>query len=67
MQSWTEWRFTMATSAREIANAVEAIMKVLYLIEIDVNNPEYVLKYVKMTDPSVNALRRALSEMGSKG
>ena len=44
----------MATGVREVTNALEAIMNVLYLIEIDVNNPEHVLKYVKMTDPSVN-------------
>jgi len=57
----------MATSVREVANALEAIMNVLYLIEIDVNNPEYILKYVKMTDPPVNTLRKALSEMCATG
>jgi hypothetical protein len=57
----------MATSVREVANALEAIMNVLYLIEIDVDNPEHVLRYVKMTDPSVNTLRKALSEMCPTG
>jgi hypothetical protein len=53
----------MATSVREVAHTLEAIMNVLYLIEIDAKNPEHVLKYVKMTDPPVNTLGKALSEM----
>jgi hypothetical protein len=57
----------MATSVREVANALGAIMNVLYLIEIDVNNPNHILKYVKMTCPSVNTLRNLLNEMSAAG
>ena len=53
----------MATSVREIENAVEAIVNVLYLIEVDVGNPENVLNYVKMTDRPVTTLMRLVDEI----
>ena len=53
----------MATSVKEIENAVEAIMNVLYLIEVDVHNPEHLLEYVKMTDRPVTTLMRLVDEI----
>jgi len=53
----------MATSVKEIENAVEALVNILYLIETDVGNPENVLKYVKMTDQPMTSLMRLLDEI----
>ena len=53
----------MATSVKEIENAVEAIVNVLYLIEVDVDNRENVLNYVKMTDRPVTTLMRLVDEI----
>jgi hypothetical protein len=53
----------VATSLKEIENAVEAIVNVLYLIEVDVNNPENVLEYVKMTDQPMTTLMRLVDEI----
>ena len=53
----------MATSVKEIENAVEAIVNVLFLIEVDVGNPENVLNYVKMTDRPVITLMRLVDEI----
>ena len=53
----------MATSVKEIENAVETLVNVVYLIEIDVGNPENVLSYVKMTDRPITSLMRLLDEI----
>jgi hypothetical protein len=53
----------MATSVKEIENAVETLVNVLYLIEVDVGSPENVLKYVKMTDRPITSLMRLLDEI----
>ena len=53
----------MATSVKEIENALEAIVNVLYLIEVDVGNPENVLRYIKMTDRPITTLTRLLDEI----
>ena len=54
---------TMATSVKEIENALEAIVNVIYLIEVDVDNPENVLNYAKMTDQPITTLMRLLDEI----
>ena len=53
----------MATNLKDIENAVESIVNVLYLIEVDVHNPENVLEYVKMTDRPVTTLMRLVDEI----
>jgi hypothetical protein len=53
----------MATSVKEIENALEAIVNVIYLIEVDVGNPEHVLNYVKMTDRPITTLVRLPDEI----
>jgi hypothetical protein len=53
----------MATSVEEIENAVETLVNVLYLIEIDIDCPENVLKYVKLTDRPITSLMRLLDEI----
>jgi hypothetical protein len=58
-RKWEE----MTTSVRQMENAVQVIMNLNYLIEIDVSNPSRVLKYVKMSDPSVKTLSALLAEM----
>lgn len=57
----------MATSVTQVEDALEAMINLLYLIEIEVTNPAHVLKYVKMTDPSVTTLRNLLAEMYAAG
>jgi hypothetical protein len=53
----------MATSVKEIENAVEALVNILYLIETDESSPEQVVNYVKMTDRPMTSLMRLLDEM----
>ena len=53
----------MATSVRQFENALQVIINLHYLIEVDVSNPSHVLKFVRMTDPSVKTLTTLLSEM----
>jgi|HubBroStandDraft_5_1064220.scaffolds.fasta_scaffold371064_1 hypothetical protein len=53
----------MATSVKEIENAVETLVNVLYLIEIDAGSPENVLNYVRMTDRPITSLMRLVDEM----
>lgn len=57
----------MVTSVTQVEDALEAMINLLYLIEIEVTNPAHVLKYVKMTDPSVTTLRNLLAEMYAAG
>jgi hypothetical protein len=56
-------RIKMATSIKEIENAVEALVNVLYLIETDVSSSEQVVNYVKMTDRPITSLMRLLDEI----
>jgi len=57
----------MAISVVEIEDALEAIVNVLYLIEVDVDNPKHILEYLKMTDRPVTSLMRLLDEIRSAG
>jgi hypothetical protein len=57
----------MATSVRQFENALQVIINLHYLIEVDVSNPSHVLKFVRMTDPSVKTLTTLLSEMRATG
>jgi len=60
---WIESVLKMTTNVRQMENAVQVIMNLHYLIEVDVSNPSRVLKYVKMSDPSVQTLTTFLAEM----
>jgi hypothetical protein len=62
-----ERRTTMATSVRQFENALQAILNLHYLIEVDVSNPSHVLRFVKMTEPSVKTLTTLLTEMRATG
>jgi hypothetical protein len=53
----------MATSVKQFENALQVIINLHYLIEVDVSNPSHVLKFVRMTDPSVKTLTTLLTEM----
>ena len=53
----------MAVSVTQVEDAVESIMNLFYLIEIEVSNPAHVLKYVKMADSPLTTLQRLLDEM----
>jgi hypothetical protein len=57
----------MATSVKQFENALQVILNLHYLIEADFSNPSRVLRYVKMTDPSVRTLTTFLSEMRATG
>jgi hypothetical protein len=57
----------MATSVRQFENALQAILNLHYLIEVDVSNPSHVLRFVKMTEPSVKTLTTLLTEMRATG
>jgi hypothetical protein len=57
----------MATSVRQVANALEVIMNIHYLIEVDGSNRTHVLSYVKMTEPSIQTLTTLLTEMRATG
>jgi hypothetical protein len=57
----------MATSVKQFENALQVILNLHYLIEADVSNPSRVLRYVKMTYPSVRTLTTFLSEMRATG
>jgi hypothetical protein len=53
----------MATGVKQCKNALQAIMNLHYLIKIDVSNPSRVLRFVRITDPSVKILTTLLTEL----
>ena len=53
----------MATNVNDLEDAVEVIVNVLYLIEVDIASPENVLRYVKMTDRPITTLMRLVEEV----
>jgi len=57
----------MATSVKQGENALQVIMNIHYLIEADGSNPSRILRYVKMTGPSVTTLTTLLNEMRATG
>jgi hypothetical protein len=57
----------MRASVKQFENALQVIMNFHYLIEVDVSNPSHVLRFVKMTEPSVKTLTTLLSEMRATG
>jgi hypothetical protein len=45
---------------REFQNAIETLLNVFYLLELEANNPENVRRYLKLTDPAMESLLKIL-------
>jgi hypothetical protein len=57
----------MATGVKQCENALQAIMNLHYLIEVDVSNPSRDSRFVRMADPSVKTLTTLLTELRVAG
>jgi len=47
---------------------LETLLNVLYLLELEANNPEHVRRYLRLTDPAIETLLtifKAISESGN--
>jgi len=47
-------------SLREFQNAIETLLNVFYLLELEANNPEHVRRYLRLTDPAMESLLKIL-------
>jgi len=45
---------------REFQNAIETLLNVFYLLELEANNPERVRRYLRLTDPAMESLLKIL-------
>jgi hypothetical protein len=57
----------MRTTVKQVENALEVIMNLFYLIEVDASKPAHISRYVKMADPSFKTLTELLAEMRTTG
>jgi hypothetical protein len=45
---------------QEFQNAIETLLNVFYLLELEANNPAHVRKYLRLTDPAMESLLKIL-------